>query len=163
MASDMQWQQRSDRGLARELGPLLEEEYGPLPPNEAWLTQLIHVIRGEMETAADVVPLAAWAFGDEPLRTEEAAATLETNAARSVLVRLVAELARIVLLDEPTATHILQHLRNHFGEEQGLIITEVEAPIRAALTGRHDGPPLPPVMALLGRERCMRRIAAVLR
>ncbi len=116
-----------------------------------------------METTADVVPLAAWAFGDEPVRTKEAVSALETAPARPVLVRLVAELARIVLLDEPTATHILQHLRSHFEDEQGLTAAEVEAPVRAALTGRHVGPPLAPVMALLGRERCMRRIAAALR
>jgi glutamyl/glutaminyl-tRNA synthetase len=163
MASEQQWRQKSDRELASHLGPLLTEAYGTLPSNEAWLEQLVHTVRGEMEAPADAVPLAAWALADEVFPSEEAAAALEGEATRPVLVRLVAELARIVLLDEPTATHILRHLQRYFEEERGWPAAQVKAPIRAALTGRHDGPPLPAVMALLGRERCMRRIAASLR
>ena len=163
MATESQWQQSSNQTLARDLRPLLEEAYGPLPANEAWLRQLVGTIRDEMETTADAVALAAWAFEDEPALTEAAAAALESEVARPVLVRLVAELARIVLLDEPTAAQILRHLQRHFEEEHDWTAEQVTAPIRAALTGRDDGPPLPAVMALLGRERCMRRVAAHLR
>ena len=163
MATDATWQQSSDRALARELHPLLEEAYGALPPNEAWLVQLVGAIRGEMTSLADAVPLAAWALSDDVTLTPAAEAALDMEAAHPVLVQLVAQLSRIVLLDEATAIHILRHLQSHFKQEHGWTSTQVEAPIRAALTGRDDGPPLPPVMALLGRERCMRRIAASLR
>ena len=163
MATDRQWQQNSDRALARKVRPLLDEAYGALPPNEAWLVQLVHTVRDEMEELEDVVPLAAWAFGDDVDLTEEGKAALESEAAHPVLVQLIAELARIVLLDEPTATHILRHLQDHFAKEKGWTAAQVEAPIRASLAGRPAGPPLPPVMALLGRERCMRRFAASLR
>ena len=163
MATETQWQQSSNQTLAREIRPLLEEAYGPLPANDAWLTQLVGAIRGETETMADAVVLAAWAFEDNPALTEEAATALESEAARPVLVRLVAELARIVLLDEATASQILRHLQHHFVEEHDWAEEVVKAPIRAALTGRRDGPPLAAVMALLGREQCMRRIAAHLR
>lgn len=163
MATDASWDQSSDRALARELQPLLEEAYGSLPPNEAWLVQLVGAIRGEMTSLMDAVPLAAWALSDDFTLSANAQAALETEAARPVLVQLVAELARVVLLDETTATHILRHLQSHFAEEHGWTSAQVKAPIRAALTGRGDGPPLPSVMALLGRERCMRRIAASLR
>lgn len=163
MARETQWQKNSDQALTRQLRPLLERAYGTLPPNEAWLTQLVHVIRDEMDSAEDAVPLTAWALGDEPELTAEGTTALESEATGPVLVQLVAELARIVLLDEPTASHILRHLQDHFEAEQGWTATQVQAPIRIALTGQLEGPPLPSVMALLGRERCMRRIATTLR
>lgn len=163
MASDATWRQSSDRALARELRPVLDEAYGSLPPNEAWLVQLVGVIRDEMDSMADAVPLAAWALRDDITPTPRAEAALDTEATGPVLVQLVAELARVVLLDQATATHILRHLESHFMDEHGWTASEVKAPIRAALTGRDGGPPLPAIMALLGRERCMSRIAASLR
>lgn len=163
MASDSTWQKLSDGALTRELRPLLEEAYGALPTNEAWLVQLVGAIRGEMTTREDAVLLASWALDDEVELSAGAEAMLSTEAVRPVLVQLVAELAQVVLLDRATATHILRQLEERFAETEGWTAAEVDAPIRAALTGREQGPPLPTVMALLGRERCMRRIAATLR
>jgi glutamyl/glutaminyl-tRNA synthetase len=83
--------------------------------------------------------------------------------ARPVLVHLVAELARVVLLDEATAESILQQLRRHFQNTRTWQARQVYWPIRAALTGAVEGPPLAEIMALLGKEQCLQRAAAVLR
>lgn len=47
------------------------------------------------------------------------------------------------------------------GEEFGIAPDDAFAAVRMALTGRHDGPPLEPLFALLGHDRILIRIGAV--
>ena len=65
--------------------------------------------------------------------------------------------------DEATAQSILQGLRNSFKENEGWKPTAVFHPIRAALTGQTGGPPLAEIMAILGKNRTLQRIANALR
>lgn len=150
-------QRKSDAELTTMARPHLEEAYDLMGVNDAWLEQLIGLIRPEMARLADAPELAEWALSETFSFSEAAEDTLDGEAARPALVRLVAELAHIVLLDEPTAAAILESLHQHYDADS------VDDPIRAALTGRLDGPLLPQIMALLGKQRCLNRIAAILR
>jgi glutamyl/glutaminyl-tRNA synthetase len=152
---------KSDGEIADLIRPYLEEIYGSLPGG-AWLERLAGAIRDDLVRLEDAVALAEWALDDAFALTAEAEATLAEETARPVLVLLLAELARVVLLDEATAASILDGLRAHFRAQQGWQAKQVYWPIRAALSGHVQGPPLSDMMALLGKERCMRRAAAVL-
>ena len=155
-------EKKSDKELSALIRPYLDEAYGLSDVNEAWLQRLTAVIRPEVVRLAEAVDLAEWALSDFFTFTPEAEAALEMETARPVLVRLVAELARLVLLDPPTATTILDALkRDVAGPDEAA--GAVEKPVRAALTGRLGSAPLPEVMALLGAARCMNRAADVLR
>ncbi len=121
---------KSDDVLATLARPYLEEAYDLSGVNEAWLEQLIALTREEMVRLADAPTVAAWALTDSFAFSEAAEEALTGETARAVLVRLVAELAHIVLLDEATATAILDTLRQHFGTD------DADSPVRAALTGR---------------------------
>jgi nondiscriminating glutamyl-tRNA synthetase len=149
--------------LAEMVWPYLEESYGPMPSSEAWLIRLTAVIRDNLVKLGDAVELAQWAFVDEIEISEDGRQALDSQAARPVLVHLVAEIAAVVLLDEQTADGILQNLRANFKESHGWEARQVYHPIRAALTGHTSGPPLSEIMGLLGKERTLQRIAAVLR
>lgn len=148
---------KSDADLVALAGPYLEEAYDLSGVNEAWLERLIALTREEMARLADAPAVAEWALTDSFAFSEAAEEALAGETARAALVRLVAELAHIVLLDEPTATAILDGLRQQFGPD------DADRPVRAALTGRVEGPPLAAIMALLGKQRCLNRIATILR
>lgn len=150
-------QRKSDADLTAMARPYLEETYELMGVNDAWLEQLIGLIRTQMARLADAPALAEWALTDTFSFTEAAEEALVGEAARATLVRLVAELAHIVLLDQATATAILENLHRHFEAESA------DVAIRAALTGRTQGPPLSQIMGLLGKQRCMNRIATILR
>lgn len=160
-------QQHSDAQLASLVRPFLEDAYpaqqGGRQMEERWLQRLISLIRDDMARLADAVELSEWALSDSFAFSSDAETTLEAQSAHPVLARLVAELARVVLLDEQTARSILQSMQADFSETRGWDARQVYWPIRAALTGDVRGPALHQVMALLGKGRSLERVAAILR
>ncbi|MCA9993008.1 MAG: glutamate--tRNA ligase [Ardenticatenaceae bacterium] len=156
-----QYMQRlDDEQLTGLLAPFLEEAYGTLPANTAWLRQLTALLRTELVRLADAVDLAEWAFVDTFDYVAEAQAALASPPAGIILPHLIAELAQTVLLDAATAGSILAGLRHRLGQPHGWNQRALFWPIRAALTGRVKGPPLADIMGLLGKQRCMARLAA---
>lgn len=152
----------SDPALANLLRPFLEDVYGPIL-NEAWLVRLTAVIRDGLNRLADAIELSRWAFEDDFAYTEEARQMLESELAGPVLVQLVASLARVVVLDEMTARALLQDLRTAMKQGYGWNAAQVYHTVRAALTGQTHGPPLAEIMAILGAQRAMQRLAVALR
>jgi glutamyl-tRNA synthetase len=156
-------QQHSNKRLSEMLRPYLEDAYGSLNATEEWLERLTALVRDELVRLADVVEVAEWALSETFAFSDEAEAALDSDAARVVLISLVAELAAVVLLDEPTAASILNGLERGLAERHGWSKAQVYRPIRAALTGRVQGPPLAELMALLGKGRCLERLGLILR
>lgn len=152
-------QRYSTEQLLDLLIPYLEAEYGDLPGRN-WLFQLIGLVRDEMIRLADITPLTNWAFAQTVEPDNEAQLALASDPAGPILIQLMAELAHIVLLDSQTAAAILQNLRQ---QNQRWNAKQILWPIRAALTGRVHGPPLPNLMAILGKQRCLERLAAARR
>jgi glutamyl-tRNA synthetase len=153
----------SDAGLAEQIQPYLEEAYGPLPAATGWLVRLTAVIRDELVKLEDAVELAEWAFIDEFEVSENGRLALASPAARPVLLRLIAEVAHVVLLDGRTAQSILNSLRDAFAASDSWSARDVLWPIRAALTGHTQGPALHEIMGLLGKQRTLQRLGAALR
>ncbi len=151
-------QRLPDEEVMEGIRPFLEDAYELLPTDSKWLLALTRAIRPGLAVYADAVTQAAWAFDGGMELTPEGAAVLAQPAAHAILTRLVAELAAIVLLDEPTAHVILNALRRAFPPP-----ADVETAVAAALTGHIAGPPLPAVLALLGKQRAMQRLADALK
>ena len=156
-------QRHSDEKLAELIRPFLEDVYDDLPMQQEWLVRLTAVIRDSLNKLEDAVELAEWAFADSFEQSNDAFAALRSESAKPVLTRLVAELAHVVLLDEATAQSILQGLHQSFKEQQGWPPPAVFHPIRAALTGQTGGPPLAEIMAILGKNRTLQRVANAIR
>lgn len=152
-------QRLSDEQVAEGIRPFLENVYDYLPNDPKWLIALTHTLRDGLNTYADAVDQAAWAFDDGYELSEGGAIALGTPPTKPVLIRLIAELSAIVLLDEPTAQSILAGVRQSFQAGYGWSVTEIFQPIRAALTGQTGGPPLSTVMSLLGKQRALQRLA----
>ncbi len=86
---------------------------------------------------------------------DEKAASLLTAASRGLLERVRQALAQ---LGEWTAGASEQAVRD-VAEAEGVKLGEVAQPLRAALTGRATSPGIFDVLALLGREESLARIA----
>jgi glutamyl-tRNA synthetase len=155
-------QRYGDVELAGLIRPYLEDYYGPIG-NEAWLHRLTAVIRDSLDKLSDAPEAAVWAFEDSFETTAAGREALVSEAAGPVLTQLVASIAQVVVLDEPTAHSIVQHLRQQFETGQGWSARHILQPIRVALIGDVNGPPLHQIMAILGQERCLQRIAAAIR
>ncbi len=152
-------QRLSDEQVAEGIRPFLENTYDFLPGDPKWLIALAHAVRDGLNTNADAVEQAAWAFDDGYELSEGGAITLSTPPTKPILIRLIAELSAIVLLDEPTAQSILAGVHRSFQVAHDWSAGEIDLPIYAALTGQTGGPPLSTVMSLLGKQRALQRLA----
>jgi nondiscriminating glutamyl-tRNA synthetase len=96
-----------------------------------------------------------------PALEPEAIKVLSTRDALQVI-----EAARSVLLERGAAD--VEQARVILGEitasfkEKGLKPKDIFMPLRLAFTGRPAGPALPYILYILGREECLRRIAATI-
>lgn len=153
-------QKLSDGALAEMIRPFLEDVYDFVPSVTAWLVKLTAVIRSQLDKLEDAIPAAEWALSDTITYSENGRKTL-TPSAKPVLIRLVAEIAAVVLLDDHTAHAILHKLRQDFAA-QGWKTADILQPIRTSLTGHPSGPPLADMMGLLGKERVLQRLGGAL-
>lgn len=156
-------QQLSERQLAQMARPFLEDAYPGAPFDDRWLQRLVSLLRDDLVRLSDVVHAGEWALADDFQFSAAATEALQSDSARPTLVHFVAAVAQLVLLDEGTAQSILSNLHAHFTAAEGWSARDVYWPIRAALTGHVRGPALHEIMALLGKDTCLRRVAAILR
>ncbi len=86
---------------------------------------------------------------------DEKASALLTGEARALLA---ATAARLAALADWTAASTEEAVRI-MAEETGAKLGQVAQPLRAALTGRATSPPVFDVLAVLGREESLARLA----
>jgi glutamyl-tRNA synthetase len=151
----------ADQLLAR-----LEAALPFLPGGEAFAAELTEGRRLQLlaalphlkeraKTLNDLVAGAAFIFAERPLRLDEAAAALLDPPARAVLADVHATLG--------AATdwhHVnLEAALKDFAAGKGLKLGKVAQPLRAALTGKTTSPGIFDVLAILGRDESLARIA----
>ncbi|QBK30679.1 glutamate--tRNA ligase [Roseitalea porphyridii] len=120
--------------------------------------QLLAAMPGLKERARTLVQLvdsAGYLFAVRPLALDEKAAGILTEDARAMLTGAHAALSAVGTWD---ADHLDAAVRA-FAESQELKLGKVAQPLRAALTGRATSPGVFDVLAVLGREESLGRIA----
>jgi glutamyl-tRNA synthetase len=141
--------------LDRELPPEVER---PLAAD--YVRQIMPLIQERARTLADVAELVRFFFVDEleydhnlligkNMNQESATKALETAQQR---------LGQLEVFD----TESLEALLRPLAVELGLKTGQLFGTLRVAATGRTAAPPLFQTMAVLGKERCLRRIKAAL-
>jgi glutamyl-tRNA synthetase len=98
---------------------------------------------------------ARFLFAQRPLAIDEAAASLLTAEARSILAAAFRNLDALAEW-EPTA---LEAAIREVAEASGVKLGKLAQPLRAALTGSTTSPGIFDVLALLGRDESLARIA----
>ncbi len=115
------------------------------------------LIRERIKVLSDAVPLLAFLFADAEV--EEGARELLRGEENVNILRETGK--RLLELEGFDAPAIEASLRA-MAEQMGVKPRKAFQPIRAAVTGSKVSPPLFESMEILGREKCMQRIARAL-
>lgn len=146
-----------DARLTALLAPLLEQRLGKAVDVQG-LTRVQRGMGGLKARAKTLVELADNALfyvKPRPVVPDEKAAKLLMPEARAMLATLAAAFAQEATWEEKA----LEDVVRRFAETAGLGLGKVAQPLRAALTGSTTSPGIFEVMAVLGREEALGRLA----
>lgn len=133
------------RGLPGELSPELEARFLAAMPG----------LKDRAKTLIELLDSAYYLYASRPLELDAKATALLDDAARQRLPGLSAKLSAL----NDWSPETLEAAVRGYAEEQGLKLGQAAQPLRAALTGRAMSPGLFDVMAVLGREETLARLA----
>ncbi|MCC6469313.1 MAG: glutamate--tRNA ligase [Alphaproteobacteria bacterium] len=112
-------------------------------------------LKQRARTLVELADNAAFYARSRPIAPDEKAARLLTPEARAMLGRLAPEFAALAGWDEET----IEAAVRSFAEAEKIGLGKVAQPLRAALAGATTSPGIFEVMAVLGREESLGRIA----
>jgi len=108
----------------------------------------------------EIVGLTRWVFLDDPEIDEKAVAKwLKVDGGKAVLEELRAGLAQMETFEKDAIENLLKGA----AEKRGLKLGKVAQPLRVAVTGSDASPPMHETLGIIGKERVMRRIDAMLK
>jgi len=126
--------------------------------NDTTRSQLLRAMPSLKERAKTLIELidgAYFIFADRPLQIEPKAQALLTAETRALIGRLRAALEAV----SPWSAETTEAAMRTFAEAGNLKLGAVAQPLRVALTGRTTSPGIFDVLAVLGREECLARLA----
>ncbi|RTI07153.1 glutamate--tRNA ligase [Thermus scotoductus] len=141
--------------VAERVKPFLEGA-GLSWPSEAYLRRAVELMRPRFDTLKELPEKAPYLFSEDYPFTEKA---LEKMREGLPVLREVEPLLRA---QEDWSEAALDALLRSFAQDRGLKLSQVAQPLRAALTGSLETPGLFEIMALLGKERVLARLARAL-
>jgi len=126
--------------------------------NDITRMQLLRAMPSLKERAKTLIELADgsyFIFADRPLQIEPKAAALLTPENRELIGRLRTALEAV----EPWSAETTEAAVRAYAEQHTLKLGAVAQPLRAALTGRTTSPGIFDVLAVVGRQECLARLA----
>ncbi len=124
------------------------------PGNKAKLLTAMPGLKERAKTLIELQTSSQFLFAKRPLAMEEKAAGLLDDGGREVMAGLLP-----VLEKQPDWTvESLEQAVRDFATAQDLKLGKVAQPLRAALTGSTQSPPIFDVLAVLGREEALGRL-----
>ncbi|RMH53133.1 MAG: glutamate--tRNA ligase [Alphaproteobacteria bacterium] len=149
------------RAMAPErLLELLEEHVAlqrgqrPDPRRREMLARALPAMRARARTLSELADMAQFILGERPFQPEPSAARHLTPEALELLRRLTERLRNASWTAED-----LEAETRAFADAEEIKLGAIAQPLRVALTGRTVSPPIFDVMATLGREETLARIA----
>lgn len=133
------------RGLGPTLSPELEQRFIAAMPG----------LKERAKTLVELLDSAYYLYAARPLQLDAKAAALLDEAGRQRLPGLAQALTAI----NDWSVEALEAAVRGYAEAHGLKLGQAAQPLRAALTGRAMSPGLFDVMAVLGREETLARLA----
>src|SRR5438552_12514322 len=121
----------------------------------AQLMRAMPSLKERAKTLIELIGAADFIFADRPLEMEPKAAALLTPENRELIGRLRAALEQVTDWRAQTTEAAMRA----FAETNNLKLGAVAQPLRVALTGRTTSPGIFDVLAVLGREECLARLA----
>lgn len=121
----------------------------------AWVTDLVALHQDKLRYAAEIVPMTELFFRDT---IEDEAEAVDVLAEEQVPVVLQAFLTRIQAAETTFQVDGIKEMIKAVQKETGFKGKQLFMPIRAALTGQNHGPDLNQSLALLGKDKVIRRL-----
>jgi len=147
-----------DAALTLEVVAMAERQTPEIQISDAVRTRLTAAMPGlkaRAKTLLELVENAQFLFSDGPRAPDAKAAAILDTVARERLSRLAQTLDQTAW-DPPS----LEAKVREFAESEGVKLGVVAQPLRAALTGRTNSPPIFDVLAVLGPVEALTRIRA---
>jgi glutamyl-tRNA synthetase len=119
------------------------------------LSRAMPELKARAHTLNELAQSARFLFADRPLDVDEAAAALLTPESRELLRSAHDALSALAEWDLASVEAAIREVAEGAGAKLG----KLAQPLRAALTGRTTSPGIFDVLALLGREESLARIA----
>jgi glutamyl-tRNA synthetase len=144
--------------LADDVMPFIAAKGYLAPRDKSWLEKMVATLRERAKTLAELVESAHYYLTDDISLDEKAASKFLTPEAAAPLKSLIARLSTLKDFDEAgierefTATL----------QEQGIPMGKLAQPVRVALTGSTMSPGIHDVIAVLGKERTLKRLQSAL-
>jgi glutamyl-tRNA synthetase len=144
--------------LADETVPYVVAKGYPPPQDMQWLEKMIATLRERAKTLVELVDSAHFYLADEIEVDEKAAAKFLTKDVAAPMMSLIQNLSA---LEDFTENAIEQAFTNTLNEH-ALQMGQLAQPVRVALTGGTVSPGIHDVIAVLGKERTVRRLQTAL-
>jgi len=125
------------------------------PPRMEKLRIALPSLKDRAKTLNDLISGARFLFAERPLALDEAARHLLDDESRRLLAEIQALLSSVPDWRAPS----LEAAVKDFAATKGLKLGKIAQPLRAALTGRAASPGIFEVLAALGRDESLSRIA----
>jgi glutamyl-tRNA synthetase len=143
-----------EAGDAR-LADLIVPRLGISDNQKPLLVQAMPELKARAHTLHQLADGARFLFEERPLEMDEGAAALLTPEARALLASGHKQLAALAEWDAASLEAAIREV----AEDSGVKLGKIAQPLRAALTGRTTSPGIFDVLALLGRDESLARIA----
>jgi glutamyl-tRNA synthetase len=137
------------------LAALVAPRLGLSADQKALLVKGMPELKTRANTIVQLADGARFLFAERPLEVDDGAAALLTGDARTLLASAHAKLAALAEWDAAS----LEAAVREVAEAGGVKLGKLAQPLRAALTGRTTSPGIFDVLALLGRNESLARIA----
>ncbi|RED42359.1 glutamyl-tRNA synthetase [Rhodopseudomonas thermotolerans] len=121
----------------------------------AKLAQAMPGLKERAKTLVELLDNAGFIFADRPLALDPKAQAVLTPETRHLIGRLRAALEDV----SPWTAATTEAAMRAFADQAGLKLGAVAQPLRVALTGRTTSPGIFDVLAVLGRDECLSRLA----
>jgi glutamyl-tRNA synthetase len=144
--------------LAEEIVPYIVAKGYPVPQDKSWLERMIKTLQERAKTLVELVDAASFYLTDDIAIDEKAAKKFLTPEVSQPLSKLI---ERLSALDEFSEANI-ESAFSRVLEEFGLSMGNLAQPVRVALTGSTVSPGIHEVIAVLGKERTIRRLQSAL-
>ncbi len=125
------------------------------PERRRRLAAAMPLLKERAKTLVELMNAAAFVVTERPLALDDAATALLDAGARQLLAKVGPVLASVTEWSAAATEAAVKA----FADSEGLKLGKVAQPLRAALTGRTASPGLFDVLAVLGRDESLARIA----
>jgi glutamyl-tRNA synthetase len=125
------------------------------PKKRAQLLAAMPGLKERARTLVELVDGMGFLFAERPIALDDKARATLADGGAALLAELLPNLAALPEWTAPAAEAAVREFAEHTGAKLG----QVAQPLRAALTGRLTSPGIFEVLAVLGREESLARIA----